>query len=222
VPARQVPLRPGFGPPLTAVAHRRLGVPAPVTLAAVAALVLAAGAAMAFVRTGAGEVGEPLVHRGSPVFNVLASDAMRPAEPRPGELLRLEGATRRASAVVTVRPLALPPFRGDVPHALLPVVASRHRDALRARVPGFALREEGRARVNDAPGYEVAFGGRAPGGRLVGSDVLLVPDGVTTAGAVLLSLRREVRGDARGARARQLSAAARSAFRSFRYGEDRG
>lgn len=212
----------GFGPPLTAVVRRRLGVRPPVTLAAVAVLVLSLGAAMALVRPGAGAAGEPLVHRGSPVFNVLASEAMRPAEPRPGELVRLVGSTRRVSAVVTVRPLPLPSFRGDVPHALLPVVASRHRDALRERVPGFALREEGRARVNDAPGYEVGFEGRGPGRRLVGSDVLLVPDDVTTAGAVLISLRREVRGSGAGAPARELSTAGRSAFRSFRYGTERG
>jgi hypothetical protein len=53
------------------------------------------------------------------------------AEPRPGELVRLEGERGRQSVSVTVRPLELPVPRGDISHAQLPVFASTHADALR-------------------------------------------------------------------------------------------
>jgi len=208
-------VRPEFGPPLTTLLRRR-GIPAAVTVALILALVVAGGLVMLLVRPG--KDGEQLVHEGEPVFNVLHEpDALHQARPRDGELLRLEGRRGRQSVAVTVQPLTLPAFRGDVTHALLPSFASEHIEGLRAQLPGFELEEEGRARVNDAPGYEVSF--RA--GDTFGSDVLLVPSEDETNGAVILSLRRTVTGPL-GPAAHELTNLARKAFRSFRYGRDRG
>jgi hypothetical protein len=212
-------VQPEYGPPLTVLLRKR-GVPAALTIAVVVALVVVGGLVMLLVRPG--DDGEQLVHEGEPVFNVLyRADDLRPVEPRPGELLRLEGETGRQTAEVTVRPLRLPSFGGDISHALLPTFASGHIDRLREQLPGFRLMSEGRARVNDAPGYEVVFEAGAPGDLTQGSDVLLVPSEDETAGAVLISLRRHVTGRL-GGPAHELTASARKAFRSFRYGRDRG
>ena len=42
-------------------------------------------------------------------------------------------------------------------HGALPAFASEHIEELRAELPDFELVNEGRARVNGAPGYEVRF-----------------------------------------------------------------
>jgi hypothetical protein len=210
---------PDYGPTLPALLRRRAGVPPRLTIAAVAALAAIAAVAMVAVRPGI-EDAQQHVHEGQPVFNVLyPAGAIHVADPRPGELLRLEGERGRQSVAVTVRPLALPPYRGDISHGLLPVFASGHIDRLRSGFAGFALQEEGRARINDAPGYEVTF----TAGRTFGSDVLLVPGEDDAGGAVILSLRREVRGDGPlGEADKAFTGLARKTFRSFRYGRDRG
>jgi hypothetical protein len=212
-------VRPEFGPPLTTLLRRR-GIPPAVTVALVVALVAAGGLVMLFVRPG--DDGEQLVHEGEPVFNVLYQpEGLHQVAPRDGELLRLAGRRGRQSVAVTVRPLALPAFDGDISHALLPAFASEHIERLRAQLPGFQLLDEGRARVNDAPGYEVVFRSGAPGEVNYGSDVLLVPSEDETAGAVVISLRRQVTGRL-GAAGQELTESARKAFRSFRYGRERG
>ena len=105
--------------------------------------------------------GEQVFHAAPPVFNLLYSaGALRVAKPRQGELMRLEGRRGKLSVEVVVRPLELPPYRGDVTHGLLPAYADRFIEAQR-RTPGVALAQEGRARVNNAVGYEIGFAGGA-------------------------------------------------------------
>jgi hypothetical protein len=213
-------VRPEFGPPLTALLRARAGVPAALTLALVAAVVMIGGLVALLVRPGSD--GTQLVHEGEPVFNVLYEpDALHRTAPRAGELLRLEGRRGNQAVAVTVRPLRLPAFDGDVSHALLPAFASGHVERLRAQLDGFQLQDEGRARVNDAPGYEVTFKSGDAGDVTYGSDVLLVPNEDETGGAVVISLRRHVTGRL-GKPAHELTANARKAYRSFRYGRDRG
>lgn len=216
-------LKPEFGPALPALLRARFGIRPPVTVAAVLVAVALLGFAMVAVRPGS-DPGDQLLHRSAPEFNLLYDgDRIAPVDSWPGELARLEGEGGRQQVTVTVRPLDLPPFRGDVAHALLPAFAAGHIDRLQAAFPGFDLQEEGRARVNDAPGYEVVFEAGMPGRRLYGSDVLLVPVEDDPRGAVVLSLRREVSGRGRlGERGRELTRAAKRAFRTFRYGLDRG
>lgn len=216
-------VQPEYGPTLPALLRDRAGVAPRLTVALVIALV--ALAALAMVRVGPGaDDGEQLVHEGDPVFNVLyPPEALRVAEPRPGELLRLEGERGRQSVAVTVRRLSMPAYRGDISHGLLPVFAAGHIEGLRARLDGFRLLGEGRARVNDAPGYEVTFRSGPPAARTFGSDVLLVTGENEGRDAVILSLRREIAGRGRlGETGREFSMLARKAFRSFRYGRDRG
>jgi hypothetical protein len=209
-------VRPEFGPTLPALLRERFGLPPRATIAAVVVLVVLAGIVAVAVRPGTpGDT--QFVHDGDPVFNMLYTSGMlERVEPQGDELVRFEGERGAQRATVTVSPLELPAAGGDVTHALLPVYASGHADRLREEIPGFQLVEEGRARVGTSPGYEVTF--RAPG--LYGSDVVVVPGEDDARGAVLVSLRREVSGRL-GAEAHELSAAARSAFRSFAYGRER-
>jgi hypothetical protein len=78
---------------------------------------------------------------------------------------------------------------------------------------------EGRARVNGAPGYEVRFRTGPRGHRAFQNDILLVPEEADARGAVLLTLRRDIRGRTRLGKAEQaFSDTAAAAFHSFKYG----
>jgi hypothetical protein len=215
-------LRPEFGPTLPALLRRRAGVPEPLTIAAVVAVAAVLGLVMALNQPGR-EVGEHLVHRGEPVYNLIYDgDALREVRPRAGELTRLEGRRGRVAIAITVRPLRLPPYRGDVAHGLLPVFASGHIERLRAAFDGFELREQLRARINGAPGFEVGFRFGPPDRRTNARDVMLLPSERDPRGAVLLSFRQTVAGTrALGAEDHRWSFLARRAFRSFTYGTGR-
>ena len=149
---------------------------------------------------------------------------MRVAEPRSGQLLRLEGFRKGLRAEVTVEPLELPRFDGDVTHGLLPVYADRFVEAARRRMPGLQLAQEGRARVNNGVGYEVGYQRFTDDERFTGRQVLLVPDDPEEGkGAVLLSLSlRSPGGRKLTPPERNLAYLARKTYRSFRFGTDRG
>jgi hypothetical protein len=183
-------VRPEFQPTLPALVRRHAGWRERTTVAAVVVALLALLAGVLLVRPRVDRIGD-VVHRGEPAFTMqYRNDLFHEAEPRAGELARIEGRRGRQSVTITVRPLELPATEGDVAHAQLPVHASGHIEKLAAREDGFELRAEERARVNDAPGYDVRF--RA--GPVFGSDLMLVPADDEVRGALLVSLRREVRG----------------------------
>jgi hypothetical protein len=213
-----------YGPTLPALLRGRFGVPPLVTLAVAAALGLAATAVVfAAARAKRDTPGEQLVHRGQPVFNLLyETDVLRRVAPRPGELVRLEARRGKLSAEVVVRRLSLPAYRGNVTRGLLPAFADPYTDRLRAELPGFGLRDEGRARVNDAPGYQIGYKAGRPGSRLFGRDVLVVPDETSVRDALVLRFRQVNTGGPPGPKGQEMLLLARKAFRSFRYGTDRG
>jgi hypothetical protein len=214
-----------FGPTLPALLQARFGVPPLVTLAVATVLAVAAIAVVVTAATARRDTpGEQIVHRAPPVFNLLHdTSVLRRAPARAGELLRLEGRRGKLLAEVVVRRLELPAYRGNVTRGLLPAFADPYTDALRAELDGFELHDEGRARVNDAPGYQIGYRGRAAGGRVIGRDVLLVPEDTETRGAVVLRFRQVNAGAAApGPKAAEWLGTARKAFRSFRYGTERG
>jgi hypothetical protein len=215
-------LRSGFGPTLPALLRRRLGLPPLVTVLAAVLLAAAAAGGVVIALTRPPWPGEKVIHSGKPVFNLLyPPDSMRVVKPHRGEYMRLEGRSGRLLVEVVARPLRLPAYRGDVTHGLLPVYADRFAEELRSR--GFALREEGRARVNNAVGYEIGVQAVSPGRREYGRDVLLTSDDDDAPGILLLSLRQTKRGGARfTAPQKALAAASRKAYRSFRFGTERG
>jgi hypothetical protein len=210
---------PEFGPPLPAIVRRRTGLRERTTIALLAGVLVLAALAVLVVWPRVDGVTQ-LVHRDEPVFNLLYDDgALHTVAPRQGELARLEGERGRLAVAVTVSPVRLPAQGGDVAHGGLPVFASGHIEALRAQLDGFQLRYEGRARFNGAPGYEVRFRTGPRGRRAFQNDVLLVPAEDDARGAVLLSLRRELRGRTTfGKTEQELSDTAAEAFHSFKYG----
>jgi hypothetical protein len=211
-------VRSEFEPTLPVLVRRRTGLPERVTVSLLLLALLVAGAAAVFVRPRVDGM-STLVHRSDPVFNLTyGNGALHAAEPRPGELARLEGRRGRQSVAITVRPLVLPAYDGDVAHGLLPAYASGHIERLAAELDGFRLRKQHRARINDAPGYEIRFRSAAT----IGIDTLLVPDEQDGRGAVVLSLRRTVDGPMRlGKREQAFAHEASEAFRSFAYGTGR-
>lgn len=213
-------VRPEFGPTLPALVRARLGVPPAVTLAAVALLGL--GLVAAALARGGDDAGTMLVRRGAPAFSLLyAPQHVRPARARPGEYARLEARGRSVAVSVVVRPL--PPPRGTGPLTLLdlPIRSVTYVDELRSRFEGFRLRDDGRARINDAPGYQVRFRAGPPGRRLWGHEILLVPDERASGGGVLLSLLQRNARTTLGAGDEEVVTAARRAMRSFRFGTER-
>jgi hypothetical protein len=215
-------LRPGFGPTLPALLRRRLGVPVFATVGV--AVVIAAGAMVGVLiaLTRPPSPGEKVIHHGKPVFNLLyPPEAMHVAKRHRGEYLRLEGRRGKLRVAVVARPLRLPAYRGDVTHGLLPVYADRYAEELRSR--GFSLREEGRARVNNAVGYEIGVQAVSPGRRDYGRDVLLTSDDDDAPGVLVLSLRQSKAGGAKLTKPQKaLAAISRKAYRSFRFGTERG
>jgi len=98
--------------------------------------------------------------------------------PDPGTYVRVErrfadGTVRDSFAV---GPLRLPPYSGSV-SGELPLYAAGYIRELSGRYPGFALRGEGKTKVNGITSayhvlYSVLLGGR----KLYGRDILLVPE----------------------------------------------
>ena len=213
-------LRPGFGPTLPALLRERFGIaPRTTLLVAVVAAVVIAGGVLVAVRAAAEK---QLVHRGDPVFNLLYDDdALHEADPRPGELVRLEGRRKRVSVAVTVKALRLPAFRGDVAKGLLPVQAQLYMDRLRARDRTFLIRDEGRSTVNDSPGYQMAYRTGTPGHYVFWREIFVVPDEEAPRLGVVLTFENR-RPDRIGRRAFDFVLTGRSAMRSFRFGTGRG
>ena len=217
-------VRPEFGPTLPALLRRRFGIPPAVTLGVVGALALAAAVAIVLALARPPYPGTQVVHEGPPVFNLLYTPgALHEVRPHAGELLRLEGRREKLTVSVVVRELRLPRYDGDITHGQLPVYADRFADAQAARLPGFVLVSEGRARVNNGVGYEIAFQSVRPRRRVFGRDVLLAPDDIKEGrGLVTLSLRQVKPGGKFTKGERNLAYLSRKAYRSFRFGTERG
>lgn len=121
---------------------------------------------------------------------------------------------------MTARPLRLAPYRGDV-GATLPVVADRLAARLARRWPGFAAVDEGRARVNDSPGYALAWEARLGARRLFGREYLLLPDEPGVRDGVRLELLATYAAGVGRADDVGRAGPIKRSLRSFRFGTDR-
>jgi hypothetical protein len=205
---------PEYGPTGPELIRRHLSPRARRVLAAAAGILVLALAVLIATRSGDGLT--TLAHRSQPVFTILhPAGVVRRVAPAPGELVRLQSRRGRLLMLVTVRKLALPPYRGSVA-GFLPVYADRHLRALAAELPGFRARTDGKARVNDAPGYQLRY--RA--GRTLGIDVFVVPKDGDRDG-VILRYRQTNPPRPLDQAQKDLVKATRKAFRSFRFGLDR-
>lgn len=212
-------VRPEFGPTLPALLRER-GVSRRAMALGAAVLVLLAIAAVVASRA-AGD-SEQLVAEGPPAFNlVYDASALSEREPRPGELARLAGGRRNVSITVAVRRVEVPPYdRGDVVGGFLPIFAEKRLAALEREYGEVEVFDEGKARTNGLPGYQIGFGARVGGDRLFGRDTYVFPDDPRATEGVLLSMRRVVRGRQRPAD-KELFGLAKEAFASFAFGDDR-
>ncbi|MDQ3740535.1 MAG: hypothetical protein M3389_06275 [Actinomycetota bacterium] len=213
-------LRPGFGPTLPALLRDRFGIGPRTTLIAAAVLAaVVAGGILVAVRLAAEE---HLVHEGEPTFNLLYDDAVvREKEPRAGELVRLEGRRGRVSVAVVVRPLRVPPFDGDVAKGYLPIHAELYMDGLRQREPTLKILDEGRSTVNDAPGYQIAYRTGSAGAYTFWREIFVVPDEEAPRLGAQLTFENR-RPNRVAPEASDFILTGRSAFRSFRFGTERG
>ena len=212
-------VRPEFEPTLPALVRRRFGLRERTTVVllvvAFAALVVAA----LLVRPRLDRLSQ-VVYDGEPAFTMqYRNDLFDSVDPEAGELARIEGRRGRQVVTITVTPLDLPPGEGDVAHAQLPIYASGRIRELAGEYDNFQLRAEQRARVNDAPGYEIRFRAGPPGRRTFGSDLMLIPSETETEGALLVSLRREITGPTKLSESEEEFAdLATEAMRSLEYG----
>jgi hypothetical protein len=214
-------VRPEFGPTLPELLGPRWrALPRPARIAlAIGAFVVVAGVVVALVRGG--EKRHEVVVRGPLAFNLVHPDSIVRVDPRPGELLRLERrpGTGPAQSYV-VKQVRIPAYRGDI-NGFLPLYTSGLLEAEQRRDPGFGLREEGRVRINDLPGYGYVFQTRVGGRTTYGRRLLLFPDepGVRDGADVLLLAERSPsvpRADSVGN-----SGALKTALRSLRFGTER-
>jgi len=222
-------VRPEFGPTLPGLLGPRIRALPRAGQLAVAAL--AAVALVGLVLLGLSRLREardtrvPAVVRTPVAYNLVYPPTLVRVQPRGRETLRLQsprGAkTPQSFAVV---PFRLPPYRGDAT-AVLTVMASNLADRMRATVPGFVLRSEGRVNYNRKPGYEMVFQAKIGGRTTYGRRTLLVPGGDVTLTPhegldVTMTAARSLaipRADAIGSR----PGALKTAIRSLRFGTER-
>ena len=142
---------------------------------------------------------------------------------RPGTLvaLRHESASGLFLDAFAVRDLTLPAYRGAA-GGMLPIYATTYVRTLARRYPGYEFIGEGRARINNAIGYEVTFRARSGTRRLYGRHYLLVeeePDGRRR--GVVLELESTPAAGTPQAGEIGNHGALKTPLRSFRFGEDR-
>jgi len=208
---------PEYGPTGPELVRRRVGPGGRRIALAVAGVVVVALAVLIATRAGDGLA--KLEHRSAPQFTLLHPPEVARVKAGPGELVRLRSGRGRLRMVVVVRRLTLPPYEGSV-SGQLPVFADRHAAALARELPGFRMRTDGKARVNDAPGYQLRYRAGPSNRRTNGIDILLVPEDGDREG-VLLRFRQTNPPRALDERDKELATATRKAFRSFRFGLDR-
>ena len=135
-----------------------------------------------------------LVVDGPPQFNlVYDSRALHSVAPQPGELARLVGNRRDVRVTITVRATRVPAYgRGDFVGGELPVIGEQHLARLRAQYGRVDVYDEGKARINRNPGWQIGFSAALPQGKLFGRDAYVFPDEVGRTDGVLLSMRRVI------------------------------
>jgi hypothetical protein len=165
------PVQPRYGPTLPELLAPYVR---PARLAAIAlvvvAIVLVAVAYKVLEPVG----GTHVVVRGPTTFNFRYPGPLHRVPPRAGELARVEARGKGHLFLYSfaVRPMRLPPYKGQV-SAALPAFASVHESALAQRFDSFQVVEEDRQRVVNEIAYAIFFTAKLGDRHLSGRDVLL-------------------------------------------------
>jgi hypothetical protein len=188
-----------------------------------AGLAVLAAALLLLLTRGSGEGEVVVVQRAGPApFNLVHTAGLRRVAPAGDELLRLEA--RRPDGLFVqsfaVEPLRLPAYRGEVGGAL-PVEAAREIERLRRRFADFELVRDGKARVNDVPGYAISFRARLGARRLYGRVVLLPEPDPGARDGVRLVLLATPAGGVSSATDVGVRGVTKRPFRTFRFGTER-
>jgi hypothetical protein len=211
-------VRPEFGPSLPELLSGRLSVSRrAVTIGAVVFLVVVFFVVRALIDDGR----EQITVHGKPSYNLLYDPGqLHPVKPTGGEQLHLRGRRKNVAVEITARPANLPPFDGDVIGGQLPLYTAQLAERLKAELPGFVMGDEGKARINQAPGYQLAYTSGSAGNRTYWREVYVMPKADEPDQTVLLRMSQTFTGRA-GPRGRALLKAAKKAYRSFRFGAHR-
>ena len=223
VTMRPVPvIKAEYGPTLPQLlAPRSLAV-----RAAAAALALAILVAAALIVLASRDADTEVLVRKPVTFNLVHGPQWERVE-RPGALvaLRNTGTSGRVKGLFldsyTIRDLRLPAYRG-VAGGTLPVYATSYVRRISADYTDFEQVSEGRARINNAIGYEVTFRARLGTRRLYGRHYLLVeeePAGLRR--GVVIALESTPAAGTPSASEIGNHGALKTPLRSFRFGADR-
>jgi hypothetical protein len=169
-----VPMKPEYGPTLgRLLAPRWHAASRPARAAAIAVCVVVVVALLAAALTLENAT---YSHGGRVPFSFSYRDLYR-VPPDPGGYVKVQsrwpdGALKYSYAV---DPLLLPPYSGEL-NVELPLYATGFIPALGRRYRDFALRGEGKTRINgNLTGYEVLYTAEVEGREMYGRDVLLLP-----------------------------------------------
>jgi hypothetical protein len=217
-------VRPEFGPTLPELLGPRVRALPRAGQAVLAALAAIVVLALAFLLLGGGgEERTTVVVREPIAYNLVYPPALQRVQPQGRETLRLETAPRAADPQsFAVTPFTLPPYRGDST-GVLTGMSGNLITRMRATIPGFVWRSDGRVNYNRQPGYEILFQAKIDGRTWYGRRTLLVPGGDQPpregVDITLMAARSEAipRVDAVGS----ASGALKTAIRSFRFGTER-
>jgi hypothetical protein len=165
-------VREEFGPTLPELLGPRLGLRARTVWLALSVIGVVAVAIAAWLALRPDPSRTKVVVREPVTFNLLYTDAVRRVAPQAGEVLRLQSRAGPPQSV-TVEPLRLAPYRGDV-SAALTLLSAQLIEQMTSRYDGFAYRGDGRVSINKQPGYQIVFQARIGGHTTYGKRVLLV------------------------------------------------
>lgn len=171
---RAIPVKPEYGPTL----GRLLGPRWHASSGFRKALAVAAGVLVVALAVGATLTLLPARYsQGGPLpFHFTYKGLYRTA-PEAGGYVRVQAHYPDGSLKYSyaVNPLSLPPYQGGL-SGELPVYASGYVERLPARFPDFALRGQGKTRVNQVPAYQVLYTTEIDGRLMYGRNVLLLPE----------------------------------------------
>lgn len=143
----------------------------------VAVLLALLACALLLWRTTGGDNRTTVVVAHPVAFNLVYDDAKleRVVPPAGTSLLLRTPASDPDPESVTVAPLRLPAYRGDIA-GVLPLYAATVIRRMQAADPAFILRSEGRTRINRQPGYQIQYQTRRDGRTAYGRRTFLFAD----------------------------------------------